>query len=140
MHVHARARTHGLRAKQTHTSQSRFLLQLFVSPWHFEACSCLPVSLPRSSLPPPPPTTPPTLLFHFVCSLPPFHNPLNMSEPSFHRVTYQIFHHVTANKVKCGARFFSQTPFSSFSSCCVTAAAAVFFFYFISCLLHATLL
>lgn len=80
----------------------------------------------------PPPLPPPTLLFHFVCSLPPFHNPLNMSEPSFHRVTYQIFHHVTANKVKCGARVFSPTPFSSFSACCVTAAAVFFCFFFIS--------
>lgn len=114
--AHARAHTLPL-AKQTHTSQSRFLLQLFVSPWHFEACSCLPVSLPLPSLPPPstPPLylcpltpNPPTpLLFYFMCSLPPPHNPLNTSKPSFHRVTYQIFHHVTANKVKYGARFFS---------------------------------
>lgn len=28
----------------THTSLCRFLLQLFISPCHFEACSCLPVS------------------------------------------------------------------------------------------------
>lgn len=68
MHVHARA--HGLRAKQTHTSQSRFLLQLFVSPWHFEACSCLPVSLPLSSLPPPQRPLPPFCSISCVPNLP----------------------------------------------------------------------
>lgn len=61
--MHVLAHTRAL-AKQTHTSQSRFLLQLFISPWHFEACSCLPVSLPPqtplSSLLP--------LLFHFMHS------------------------------------------------------------------------
>lgn len=37
-----RAHTHTL----THTSLYRVLLQLFISPWHFEACSYLSVSLP----------------------------------------------------------------------------------------------
>lgn len=33
----------------THPSLCRFLLQLFISPCHFEACSCLPVSHPPNS-------------------------------------------------------------------------------------------
>lgn len=36
-----------------HTSRCRFLLQLFISPWHFEAYSCLSV----------PPSKPPFYLF-----------------------------------------------------------------------------
>lgn len=37
------------RTKHTPASLCRFLLQLFISPCHFEACSCLPVSHPPNS-------------------------------------------------------------------------------------------
>lgn len=43
MHTSLNKHTH------TYTSWCRFLLQLFISLWHFEACSSLPVSLPLNS-------------------------------------------------------------------------------------------
>lgn len=52
----------------THTSQHRFHLQLFISPWHFEACSCLLMSLPPNS-----PFFFTPLLVHFICFMPAFH-------------------------------------------------------------------
>lgn len=64
MHVGLQTHTH------THTSLFRFLLQLFISPWHFEACSYLSVSLP-----PNPYFSYAPLLLHFMhFCLPSFHN------------------------------------------------------------------
>lgn len=113
--AHARAHTPSLPNKHTppradFSSSCSFLLGT-LKPVHVSPCpslSRLAPPTPLTTTPPMSPTQPPApLLFHFMCSLPPFHNPLSASKPSFHRVTYQIFHHVTANKVKYGARFFS---------------------------------
>lgn len=92
--------------QHTPTWRCRFLLQLFISPWHFEACSCL-------SVPPSKPPFSPSLPFCYIsyvsASLPhfclcvwfPFFFPLSMF-----RASYQIFHHVTVNKVKSSTHFF----------------------------------
>lgn len=94
MHTHA---------KHTHSPLCSFFLQLFISPWHFEARSCLCVSL----LPNPD--------FSFICLLlyfmrfcfPSSFLPVCLIfSLSFHtRVGYQMFHHVTVNKVKCSTPF-----------------------------------
>lgn len=129
--MHVYTNTHNL-IKHTHTSLCRFLLQLFMSPWHFEACSCLPVSLPPNSS-----FSFTPLLLHFmrfcfpssslpVCLLLP-----SLSAQSVFGVSYQMFHHVTLNKVKCSTLFFLHL-FFLLCSCCITRAA-FFIFFFTSC-------
>lgn len=114
----AHARTHTLSLPNKYTpptadfsSSCSFLLGT-LKPVHVSLCPSLSRLCPSSPRPPshplsPNPQTSSPLLLYLMCSLPSFHKPLNTSKPSFHRVTYQIFHHVTANKVKYGAPFFS---------------------------------
>lgn len=86
---------------------------------------------------------PPSVPFHAF--LPPFHISPNVSEPELHRVSYQIFHHVTVNKVKCSTAFSSHlfflqlllrhssrflSPVNCMQPCCNTKPLLTTFFFF----------
>lgn len=117
--MHERAHTPSSPNKHTppradFSSSCSFLLGT-LKPVHVSQCPSLSRLCPLHQPPPPP-------LFHFTCSLPPFHNPLNTSKPSFQSHLSNISSCHSQQSEICRSLFLS-APFSSSSSCCVTVAA-----------------